>query len=232
MNDADPAVESWLPTLEKACEQGLDLPEGDPWEVHKMAALIVIAGAVRRETWDEVLDEDRAESVPGREPPPAPTAYVPGSHAWIVGPVAGKPGRVRVRHTNEIPIAMCELYAPTLPIAYCFEGALEKFAELGTEPPEVLRCLDLRPRNQGGSAYRGGGKLQEADFNGFAFGDSLEHAVTAVERLGTRGTVFLLNVRAYAWPFLWARYPGPEHVHEVIVAPARRGGLRLVIAPT
>ncbi|MBI5537371.1 MAG: hypothetical protein HY898_31905 [Deltaproteobacteria bacterium] len=231
MNDADPAVEIWLPTLQNARSQGLELPEGEPSEIHKMAALIVIAGAVRRESWDEVLDERRAVHVASHEPPPAPVDYVARSHAWIVGPVAGKPGRLRVRHTNEVPISMCELYAPTLPIVYSFEGALEKFAEVGTEPPDALRCLDLRPRNQGGSAYRGGGKLQAADFHGFAFGDALEHGETGVDRLCAKGTAYLLNVRAFAWPFLWLRYPHHDHLHEVIVAPARRGGLRMVVAP-
>jgi hypothetical protein len=232
MNDADPDVEYWLPSLEKARIAGLELPEGDPAEVHQLAALIVIAGAVRRETWDEVLYEESAANILGREPPPAPSAYVPSSHSWIAGWVDRRTRWLRVRHTNDIPISMCELYAPTLPIAYSFEGALEKFSELGSEPPDALRCLDLRPHNEGGSAYRGGGKLQEADFHGFAFGDALEHGVTAVERLGTRGTVFMLNVRAYAWPFLWVRYPHDEHLHEMIVAPGRRGGLRQVIAPT
>jgi hypothetical protein len=221
-------VSRWLPTLQQA--QGLELPDGQPQEVRKFAALIVIAGAVRRDSWDDVVDEREASETPTQSPASEPSDYQERTHRWVVGPVPGRAGRYRVRYTNDRPIGICDLFAPTLPIVYSFEGALERMAQLGVEPPEELRCEDLRPRDIGGSAYRGGGKLQEPDFHGFSFGDAIEKGARAVDQIGVRGTVFLLRVRAYAWPFLWLRYRHDAPFHELIVAPSRTGGLQLAAA--
>jgi hypothetical protein len=231
MHDVPPNVLSWLPTIERAREIGLELPAGEPSEAHKLAALIVLAGAVRREAWDEVVEEGVASHRASLGPPAPPSSYQDVVHAWVVGPVANRPGCVRLRHTRDRPVSLCELYFPTLPIVYSFEAALEKLAQPNLEPPPELRCPDLRPENEGGSAYRGGGKLKAADFFGFGFGDSIQKGAEGVARLGVRNTIFLLNVRAYAWPFLWLRYPLEASMHEMLLTPARNGELALVLAP-
>jgi hypothetical protein len=221
-------AQSWLPTLDKARAQGLPLPDGEPEAVHKHAALIVVARAVRRDTWDELMDGEQAASIGVRAAPAPPTGYDVSSCTWVVEPSQG--GRARVRHVHDKPLFMCELYTPTLPILNPFEAALEKLSELGKPPPEELRCPDLRPRNVGGSAYRGGGALQAPDFHGYEFLDAIEKGATAVDRLGVRGSIFLLQVLAYAWPFLWVRYRHAGHEHEVMISACRTGALQMVVA--
>lgn len=194
-----------------------------------MAGLIVLAQAVRRDSWDEVVRMDRPMGPSGFGHPQPPTEYVPREFSAVLGPASNDPDALVLRHCTDRVVTLEEMYVPTLPIAGAVEPALEQLAGLGKMPPEALRCHDLRPRRIG-AAYRDGGELQQADFHGFDFGDALERGADAVSRLGVRGTIFLLQVRAYAWPFLWLRYENEAEgaARDLLLSRDREGALRLV----
>ncbi|MFW5741128.1 MAG: hypothetical protein ACOC1F_12255 [Myxococcota bacterium] len=226
-------LDRYLPTLERARAAALELPDGEPADEHKMAALIVLARAIRRESWDEVL---RAEDVSDRTapaPPGPPTSFELAVHSAVVGTadsVERGYRRVTVRHYTDRPVSLQEMYVPTLPAHFAFESALEGIAQHTETPPEILRCHDLAPREIG-NAYRGGGRVALPDFHGYGFGDTIDKGKKAVRSIGTRGSVFGLQVAAYAWPFLWLRYLTGE-IKEVIVAPDRAGNLHAIMPPS
>lgn len=223
-------LESYFPSIEAAAESNLGLPHSDPQEVRRMAGLIVLAQAVRRDSWDEVMRLQRPMDASEFGYPEPPTGYVSRVFSAVLGPARNDPGSVIMRHCTDRILTLEEMYAPTLPITGQIEPALEELAELGKTPPEVLRCHDLRPRRSG-AAYRDGGSLEQADFHGYDFGDALERGADAVSRLGVRGTIFLLQVRAYAWPFLWLRYAPFEDEagrRELFLARDRAGALHLI----
>lgn len=223
-------LDAILPSIERAHAEGLALPAAAPASVRRMAGLIVLAGAVRRDSWDEVLPTQggaRRMLVESLEPP---TDYVERSFTVALGPVKGDASKTVFRHCNDKVISLVEMYVPTLPIHFALEPALEELADLATQPPDVLLCPDLRPK-RAGAAYRDAREEVIADFHGFDFGDALERAADAVARMGVRGTIFLQRVRAYAWPFLWLHYApgalGPDE-GDLFIAPDRAGALRLI----
>lgn len=223
-------LESFLPSIEVARGLQLGIPEREPDQVRRMAGLIVLAQAVRRDTWDEVVSARQASGAAMTGYPDPPSDYVSRVFSAMLGPARNDPGSVVMRHCTDRIVTLEEMYAPTLPIVGQVETALEQLAEPGKTPPEVLRCHDLRPRRSG-AAYRDGGALEQADFHGFGFGDALDRGADAVSRLGVRGTVFLLQVRAYAWPFLWLRYDSGEgggEPRDLLLAPDREGALHLI----
>lgn len=224
-------LDRYLPTLERARAAALELPDGDPADEHRMAALIVVARAIRRESWDEIVREQDVREGTAPSPPGPPTSWERVTHSAVVGPAeATERGyrRVMVRHYTDRPIDMREMYVPTLPAHFAFESALEGIAQYTETPPEVLRCHDLTPKEVGGNAYRGGGQIALPDFHGYGFGDTIDKGKKAVKAVGVRGTVFGLQVLAYAWPFLWLRYLSGE-TREVIVAPDREGRLHAIM---
>lgn len=145
---------------------------------------------------------------------------------------AGRVRRVRVRHLEDRPLEVRELYAPPemtfVPALFSFEGALER--RLGaTEPPEPLRCHDLRPRARS-TAYRGGGdRVVEPDFHGHRFAGTIERAVSGLTALAAGGRLVAQAVRAYAWPLLWLRYGPDEPTRDVVVYPDLTGALQAFV---
>lgn len=224
-------LDRYLPTLAGARAASLELPDGDPADEHRMAALIVIARAIRRDTWDEIVREQDVDPSTAPAPPGPPKSYEQVVHTAVVGPAASKnPSirRVTVRHYTDRPISMREMYVPTLPAHFAFESAIEGIAQYDQPPPDVLRCLDLTPREVGGNAYRGGGHIALPEFHGYGFGDAVDKGKKAVKAIGVRGSVFGLQVLAYAWPFLWLRYLTGDP-KEVIIAPDRAGNLHAIM---
>lgn len=223
-------LDRYLPTLERARAASLELPDGDPADAHRMAGLIVIARAIRRDTWDEIMREEDVRPGTAPSPPGPPTAWEYAVYAAVVGPApAATQGyrRVTVRHYTDRLITLREMYVPTLPAHFAFESALEGIAEYTEPPPEALRCHDLTPKETG-SAYRGGGHVAPPDFQGYGFGDAIDKGKNAVRSIGVRGSVFGLQVLAYAWPFLWLRYLAGD-AREVIIAPDRTGNLHAIM---
>ncbi|AGP38752.1 hypothetical protein [Sorangium cellulosum] len=143
---------------------------------------------------------------------------------------AGRVRRVRIRHLQDRPLEMRELYAPPemtfVPSLFSFESALER--RLGAAaPPEPLRCHDLRPRAMS-TAYRGGSdRTVEPDFHGHRFAGTIERAVSGLTALAAGGRLVAQAVRAYAWPLLWLRYGPDEPARDVVVYPDLTGALRI-----
>ncbi|XXX72995.1 hypothetical protein WMF30_35635 [Sorangium sp. So ce134] len=142
---------------------------------------------------------------------------------------AGRVRRVRVRYLEDRPLEVRELYAPPemtfVPALFTLEGALER--RLGAaDPPEPLRCHDLRPRARS-TAYRGGGdRVVEPDFHGHGFAGTIERAVSGLAALAAGGRLVAQAVRAYAWPLLWLRYGPDEPARDVVVYPDLTGALQ------
>ncbi|MCC6557166.1 MAG: hypothetical protein IT372_29790 [Polyangiaceae bacterium] len=126
---------------------------------------------------------------------------------------SGEARRVRVRYVRDEPIQLREIYVPKemgfVPALFPFEGSFERTVGAAA-PPEALRCHDLRPREAGASAYRGGGKIVEPDFHGYRFAGTVDVAVEALRAAAARGRIVAQAIRAYAWPLLWLRYRSPE----------------------
>ncbi|WP_437329385.1 hypothetical protein [Sorangium sp. So ce381] len=252
MDPSDP-VAPYLPTLGRARAEGLALPPGAPAEERRVAALVVLASIVRREGWTEVVDlsqEDALQLAPGE--PPLPDAFEARAHRRLVehlglrpctacagagaSPVVcascmgdGHMRRVRIRHVQDRPIEVRELYAPRemsfVPALFSFESTLKR-ALGAADPPEPLRCLDLRPRAVR-TAYRGGGdRVVEPDFQGHHFAGTIESAVATLGAFATGGRIVAQAVRAYAWPLLWLRYGPGEPARDVVVFPDLTGALQ------
>lgn len=141
--------------------------------------------------------------------------------------------RIALRYFDDSPKIMRELFLPShLPChapLFRLESAMEENVHLGLEPPEELRCHDLTGR-KGGSAYRGGERIERPTFHGHDFGDTIERALASMKAIGVGSQVVHHEVRAYAWPLLrltYANEKDPAQPREVAVYPDRNGGLCL-----
>ena len=81
-------LESYLPSIEKARAQGLDIPAVPPQQESRCAALIVMARAVRRDFWDEVVPAERVDASVPIGPAPEPADYETRMIARVLGPAA------------------------------------------------------------------------------------------------------------------------------------------------
>jgi hypothetical protein len=105
MDPSDPAA-PYLPTVERARSEGLELPPGEPAAQQRLAILLVYAALLRRRTWfeDTVIPWDRMAQFE-RGAPPAPTDFAPRSHARIEQEISmdtcpsctATPGRMKCR---------------------------------------------------------------------------------------------------------------------------------------
>jgi len=140
--------------------------------------------------------------------------------------------RARLRYLQDQPLCMRELYAPPemsfVSSLFTFEGTLERIVG-PADPPEALRCHDLRPRATA-TAYRGAGdRVVEPDFHGHRFAGTIDKAVSALAQLSAGGRVVAQAVRAYAWPLLWLRYGPGAPAPEAVVFPDPTGALHLFV---
>jgi hypothetical protein len=196
-------VEAYLPTEAGARALGLPLPEGEPSERLKLVALVVRAEVLRRTWWEEPVHRRVHDALPAT--PPEPGGMTEAVHRTLVR--RGDGTRV-IRHWVDTVVRMHEVYVPAalahVPAMLSFESALE--ALIAPQPPECLRCHDFRPQS-GQSAYRGGAD-REPDFHGHLFADTIRKATAGLDSIAPRGRVLRRNVWAWAWPFVWLRYPG------------------------
>lgn len=257
----------YLPTLEGALREGVDIPAVQPVEQQRLALLVVHAAVVRRTSWTE----EEVRPVPGLalgEPPPpedfetrhhvrvdarlgelpcAACKETPGlrrcricggkgmvgrnncscDKGHIPCPTCegtGRNKRVRLRYYTDAPGLMCEAYMPSqvgfVPGLFKLESTMESDIGFQSAMPEALRCHDLTGKVSG-TAYRGGERRVSPDFLGHEFGDAIDKAIAGLSAF-TAGAV-RYDIRAYAWPFLWLRYPDD---HDVAVYRTRGGTLR------
>lgn len=96
----------WLPTLDRARADGLALPLGDPAEERRVAALVVHAGMIRREGWEEEVQLGPAAADRIERGEPEPAYELAGQSYLRLGAQLGeerctmcpeKPGRSRCR---------------------------------------------------------------------------------------------------------------------------------------
>ncbi|WP_438043056.1 hypothetical protein [Sorangium sp. So ce128] len=254
MDPSDP-VAPYLPTLGRARAEGLALPTGAPVEERRVAALVVLAFLVRREGWTEVVDLSPKDALQiATDEPPLPDAleFEARAHRRLAEHLGPRPctacagasaspvvcascmgeghlRRVRIRHVQDRPFEVRELYAPRemsfVPALFAFVSALKR--ALGdADFPEALRCLDLRPRAVR-TAYRGGGdRMVEPDFHGHQFAGTIESAVATLDAFAAGGRIVAQEVRAYAWPLLWLRYGPGEPARDEVVFPELTGALQ------
>ncbi len=100
-----------LPTLERAKAAGLPLPDGEPLEQEKWAALFVIATVLRRRSWkEEIVSHPDNLAQLGQGMPPVPEAFVGGTYTTVEGVGAAEaclacsltPGRRKCRVCNGV----------------------------------------------------------------------------------------------------------------------------------
>lgn len=127
----------------------------------------------------------------------------------------GQTNQVLLRYYNDEPAWMAELYMPVelthIPALFQLESTLESTVGVSNVLPECLRCHDLSDRSIG-SAYRGGDKKIRPDFRGFDFSDTIDKALSGLRAFGAGMQIVHYDVKAYAWPLLWLRYPQDVHV--------------------
>ncbi|MBW2522716.1 MAG: hypothetical protein JRI23_01010 [Deltaproteobacteria bacterium] len=222
-------VGRFLPTLKRARAEGLLLPPGTPAERRQLSALVVKVRMVRREAWREQVSV--GQRALQRMPKQAPrqvlavdtttqaihrvVCYIPcsscstrfhGSRLQVPG-CSQCSAFVELDHFRDRRFSMAETYVPrevtSVPAMFSFESALEEM--IPVRPPEVLRCMDLRPRIEG-SAYRSSGQSKQPTFFGYRFGDSIDEAKEAIDRFMLRGPIVAYDIRAWAWPFVWLRW--------------------------
>jgi hypothetical protein len=130
-----------------------------------------------------------------------------------------------LRYYTDTPALMREAYIPShvsyVPALFRLESAMEQDIAFQRDMPEVLRCHDLSGK-MGGSAYRGGERRVKPDFQGYDFGDAIEKAITGLKAFWGGTTVLKYDIRAYAWPFLWLRYPD----RDIAIYRTREGQVR------
>ena len=118
---------------------------------------------------------------------------------------------MEVRFFEDTPAVMRELYLPShlpcYPGLFKLESAMEEAASMEQLPPEELRCHDLTGKI-GGSAYRGGSRVERPHFEGHDFGDTIDRALDQLKAFQGGFQIMRYEVRAYAWPLLRLRYEG------------------------
>lgn len=83
------AAGRFVPTIERARKEGVELPDGEPFESERWAALFVLAAVVRRRSWkDRVYYHPRAAEQLGRGEPAAPSGFADATH-MTVGSIQG-----------------------------------------------------------------------------------------------------------------------------------------------
>lgn len=105
MDPSDPAS-PFIPTLERARREGVELPDEEPLSQQRLTALVVYATLLRRRTWAEDVEMpwERMSQFP-RVAPPAPTDFTPRSHGFIEREIsvdnctacAATPGKMKCR---------------------------------------------------------------------------------------------------------------------------------------
>ena len=208
---------AYLPTIDVARTAKLPLHNAQPKEQLRLAALMVDAQIVRRDSWSEI-DALREEDYERLSQNALPAEGNPGSVYHLIGrELEHTPHwiRCRVDHYFDKLVELKETWVPSMlhasPMRH-FEAALENMI-MNASPPEELRCMDLTPKAVGG-AYRSAQTMRQPDFHGYDFGDALATAEKTVNALLVRGTPVSSDIRAWAWPFLWLRY---EHEPDCIL---------------
>jgi hypothetical protein len=259
-------VARYLPTLEGALREGLDVPSARPAEQQRLALLVVHAAVVRRTSWAEEVVRPMPGIDHGEPPPPEDFELrhqvrvdarlgelrceackeTPGFRRCricggkgMVGNIScscdegrvrcptcegtGQSPRVRLRYYTDTPGLLREAYMPSqigfVPSLFRLESTMESDIDFMREMPEELRCHDLTGRVSG-TAYRGGERRVRPDFCGHEFGDAIEKALAGLSAFAAGAIRY--DIRAYAWPFLWLRYPDGD----VAVYRTRGGTLR------
>jgi hypothetical protein len=211
-------MERFLPTLEVARKAHLALPDEEPTEQRKMAALILDLRIIRREVWSETKNLTLDER--NRLDPHPPTTVKAGAMYHVLGAEYGGPGRFsrcRIDHYTDKAVVVNDVYTPdemtSVPALSHLDDALDAIA-VGAKLPSDLRCLDLAPRTAGGG-YRAVAAEVKPDFHGYSFGGAFEATKGVVDAILRRGAAVGGEVVVHAWPLLWLRYEGP--IPEIVV---------------
>lgn len=201
LEGTDVKVENYFATLERARALGLELPEGEPAAERKLAALVVLARVLSRETWQEerLLLEDDLRKLPRRVPPPATGG---GFRSWIKA--FDPSGKAVLEHvTDKLAHHRFVLVPSELTTQKDYFGIGTAISEIAAETPvDTLECKDLRTIGVS-TAYRGAksGARERPTFHGYDFGDTPEQGKKTLESLFQgRGRTLEAGARAFAWP--------------------------------
>src|SRR5262245_20031679 len=74
----------YIPALERARAEGLELPDGEPIAQERWAALFVITTILRRRTWkEELVTHPNNVAHLSRSAPPVPQGYVTATYVTV-----------------------------------------------------------------------------------------------------------------------------------------------------
>jgi hypothetical protein len=108
MDLSDPAA-PFLPTLERARSEGVELPSGQPDLQERLAVLVVYATLLRRRSWteDAVLPRERIDQFP-RGAPAVPADFSPRNHAVIEREVSVDTCTACVNNPGKMTCRVCK----------------------------------------------------------------------------------------------------------------------------
>lgn len=146
---------------------------------------------------------------------------VMGWNAVRVRPLAAMLIRARPRRAGDETEAEGDssgidyAYVPDVPLA--LENALTTLLDpKASVPPECLR-YDLDHATFGGGPYRGGPPT-DPEFHGFRFGPVMPQVRSVLDGwIEGRGGREEVDVRAWAWPFLWITFRQAFATREVVL---------------
>ena len=224
-------LERFIPTLDRARQEGIELPNEPPYATHQLAALLVHGRFLRRDGWTEV--KTLAEHDVGALAPEPPKEGKPGTATHVLGAVLSRGGggvRCRIHHYTDELVELHDVYVPKV-VTSCdelwhFERALEALA-LRATAPEALRVTDFSEHELGG-AYRSGPTQSPPDFHGFEYQDALSEAMAAAGKIAARGELLGVDIHVYAWPLLWLRYGEKYPAPDLVLLVDPQGQLRAV----
>lgn len=212
-----------LPSLQDAIDAGLIPTNYKVLELKQLAAIVLIARIVRRETWREskLLEADDLRRLPLQPPPVSPGSF----SAWLAG---SKQGMSILEHVTDKTQDFRDVFVSgTLtsnPSLFGVESAIEELVP--AVPPAELECVDLRETGAS-AAYRGEmGEKKRPNFHGFDFDNAYDQAKEAVIQLYRgRGRIVRSAIVAYAWPMLSVRINAPDPEGHLVILPDREWNL-------
>lgn len=127
---------------------------------------------------------------------------------------------VELRHIDDVDLALRDVFVPEafryVPALFTVPGLLRDLLEDADPPMALAFPLVSRPQ---GSAYRDAVRRElEPEFHGHRFEDAMDTARRSLQAmLKPKTEAVLVDVRSFAWPFLWLELGKGEEKQEVVL---------------
>ncbi|MEO5730472.1 MAG: hypothetical protein ABI134_21445 [Byssovorax sp.] len=127
---------------------------------------------------------------------------------------------VELRHIDDVELALRDVFVPEafryIPALFTVPGLLRDLLEDADPPMALAFPLVSRPQS---SAYRDAVRRElEPEFHGHRFEDAMDTARRSLRAmLKPKTEAVLVDVRSFAWPFLWVELGKGEEKQEAVL---------------